>query len=214
MAKVTVPASVSRRIVRWHVELWAPGQVVHRSRAGALSTPLLRASPRWRGQIELGAHPAVGPDAKALAVAEMDLFMARMSRPDNWCEMPFGGAPPRYRVPPGAYVAAVTVAETVAAGFSVRRSSAAGTGPLRVADWICALGRCAMVDAAGMVVGAVQSGVRTLPSLPLVVGTEVRPAGAMRIRFTPSGDSTIGSSRGLSYAGPWVLPWEEYVVAP
>ena len=214
MAQVRVPASVSRRVVRFHVELWPPGQVVHRVRSGELTTPLLRASPRWRGQIEFGALASVGSDAKALAVAEMDLFLAQMSRPDNWCLMPFGGAPPRRRVPPGAYVSAVTVAETADAGFSVMRSSGADTGPLRVADWICALGRCAIVQEVGMVAAAVQAGIRTLPTLPVIVGTEVRPAGEMRIRFTPLGDAVIGSPRGLSYAGPWVLPWEEYVVAP
>ena len=211
MAQVTVPASVSARLVRVGFELWAPGQITLRMRSGAIDGPLVRGEPRWRGQVELGPRPAVGGDAKALAVAEMDLFLAQMSRPDNWCLMPWGGRAPRFRVPPGAYVGAVTVAETVDAGFTLRRSSGADTGPLRVADWVCAEGRCAIVQEVGMVVAADQSGIRTLPTLPLIVGTEVRPAGEMRMRFTPSNDQTIGMRRTLGYAGPWILPWEEYL---
>ena len=206
-----VPPSVSGRLVRMAFELWAPGQVTHRLRSGAIAGPLLRASPRWRGQLELGARPSMGGDAAQRANADMDLFMARMSRPGAWCAFPWGGAGPRFRVPPGAYVGAVTVEETVAAGFTLRRSSAAGTGPLRVGDWVRSGGRCAIVDAAGMVMGADQSGLRTLPRLELATGAEVRPGDVMRMRFPSSGEDTVGSTRGLGYAGPWVLPWEEYV---
>ena len=213
MARIDVPRAVSDRIMGFGPELWAPGQIVHRVRSGAFTEPLLRASPRWRGVFQIGLRASWRVSSGPI-VGAVELFLAQMSRPGTWCEMPWGGDPPRYPVPRGAYVGMVTVAETAAAGFSIRRTSGADTGPLEVGQWVCAVGRCAIVREVGMEAAGVQAGVRTLPTLPVIVGNEVRPAGEMRMRFPSNADDTIALPRGASFAGPWAMPWEEYLGAP
>lgn len=208
--QVPVPAVVSDLVIRVRPELWAPDQIVHRLRSGALDDPLVLADPRWRGTLELSPWAAFGDAAGDVdRVAAVDLFLARMSRPDRWCEMPWGGDAPSHRIPDAAYRAAVTVAETEAAGFSVQRS--AGAGGLREGDWVRSGGRAAMVDAAGAVGGAGQAGLRTLPALSLAVGAVVEAGTVMRMRFTPDGDATLALPRTAGLGGPWVLPWEEYL---
>lgn len=285
MAQIQVPEAVSGRILGFGPELWAPGQIVLRMRSGVLSEPLLRADARWRGVVQIGTRSSWRA-ASVAAVSAIELFLAQMSRPGAWCEMPWGGDPPFYRTPAAAVAGVVTVAavggsgfsiqliaaasrsplvvgqvlcgggrcgrvtaagavdamgvqagvrtdpalpvvagesivetyygtvhqlETAASGFQLIRRSGGGTGPLEVGQWVCARGRCAIVKEAQREFAGIQMGIRTVPTLPLLMGTGVGPAAEMRMRFPSSGDDTINLPRGGSFAGPWSMPWEEYL---
>ena len=217
MAEIPIPTAVSNRVIRITHELWAPGQITHRMRSGAIDGPLVRGTPRWRGLIEFSRWAAFGDDDDVDAVAAMDLFIALMSRPGNWCHMPWGGAPPAYRKPPDGYLAAITVSETEDAGFAVRRS--AGTGAFQVGDWMNIHGRLGIVREADDPTGAGdrdQAGLRTIPDLatyPNVagVGTPVYGGTHMMMQLSHDNDATISSPRTAHYGGPWVFAWEEYL---
>ena len=244
MAEVTVPAVVSSRITLSEVEIWAPGQVVLRERSGGLSDALLRARPRWRGMLQIGRmawrgselvrDPAKPGDylrrSRRDQLAAVEQFIAEMSRPGSWCNMPWGSnsVPARYRVPSSAmapgvpHVSAVTKAQTADAGFEVAMAATAQV-PLVAGDWICAhaggpnILHCAIVTeaGAGLTVRSdgtyLQQGIRTVPDLRLAVGANVYGGDFMRMQFSVSGDSTITLPRGGGLAGPWTLQWEEHL---
>ena len=229
MARVDVPAAVSGRIMRYDPELWAPNQITYRTRDGLIIGPFVRAGgfPRWRGQVEIGSlSSGRGGAARLRALSQIDLFIAQMSRPDAWCNMPFGaagGAGGRYITPAATYHSVVSKAATADAGFEVRNQPAAGDAALAVGDWIAAHSpltpdgvlTCAIVKAVGDAVTAggatSQAGLRTEPDLELAVGSNVYPASHIRMRFPANDDATMSLPRGPSFAGPWVFPWEEHV---
>ena len=214
MAQVTVPPEVSGRITRIEHELWAPGQITHRLRSGAIDGPLLRGSPRWRGIIEIGVRPSWIP-ARQREAAAIDLFMSLMTRPGCWCNMPWGGDAPFFPTVDTTYRATITTAETAADGFTITRS--AGTTMFQVGDWIHIGGRVGIVreiaEPVMMQPATEQRGMRVLPDIAAGFGvtTPVFRGDLMRMRFPSSNEDTITNPRTGSFAGPWILPWEEYL---
>lgn len=190
-------------------ELWSPGRIVHRLRSGALSPPLDRSDPRWRGTFTLGVHGVRGADGSRRA-AVVEAFLAQFGDPRNHVELPWGGsAAGRFPVPAGWRGVAQGGPVGGVITFTRTSGGAVSVGDwLRVEDGFPHAHRCVIVVAVAGTDAAPQLSFE--PPLPRLTVTNVlNPAATMAVRMRDPGEQGIPVSRSPSWGGAVTVQWEE-----
>ena len=212
MALIAWPADV--RITELDVEAWSPGRIVHRARGGALTAPLVRAPVRWRGMVSFGRY-GVGGDLDRRAADRIEAFLAQLSDPDHWTEMPFCGDPP-FR----STIASAWRGRTTAFAAGLHTLVRTGGGPAnpgdpdpmpQVGEWLQYGGGASsrllqVVTAAGT---AADPQITTSPAIAGAGGDLWYPASTMRVRKTEPDDTGITAVRSASWGGDASWAWEE-----
>ena len=207
MAQVAFPTAATQRIVHYSPQLWSPGLIVHRLRDGRLSAPLERAPWRWRGTVTFGPAATMGERDD---VAAVELFLAQMADPSNWCWMPWGGDEPFYPTPkdfsPGRVTATLN-------GVHTLLRHATSTGLLNVGDWLLfrpRFGRSSIVTVASVSgINLLAPQITTVPVVQAKVDDRFYPATHIQVRQRDPDGQGVMMPRTASYGGAVTWQWEE-----